>query len=178
MTCAVSAFIVVDLPAPLGPSSPTHVPKGTSRSRPSTAVREPNRLTTPRRRMALSMLFRLPTWGELIVSDDAEGGQPCPQRLVDSLGRLLEGPRAQLEIGRAPAPRLRAQRADPALGAVGAHDGALPGLHAAQHGRDAAPPEPGRLEDPVGQAGVVERLELERDDPAVGAEDEPRGLGV
>ena len=48
ITCAVSAFIVVDLPAPLGPSRPTHVPNGTSRSRPSTAVSEPNRLTNPR----------------------------------------------------------------------------------------------------------------------------------
>ena len=28
MTCAVSIFIVVDLPAPLGPSRPTHVPVG------------------------------------------------------------------------------------------------------------------------------------------------------
>ena len=48
MTCAVSAFIVVDLPAPFGPSSPTHVPYGTSRSRPSTAVSGPNRFTRPR----------------------------------------------------------------------------------------------------------------------------------
>src|SRR3954464_8176521 len=47
--------IVVDLPAPLGPSSPTHVPTGTSRSRPLTAVIWPKRLTTPRRRMASSL---------------------------------------------------------------------------------------------------------------------------
>jgi hypothetical protein len=33
--------IVVDLPAPLGPSRPTHVPLGTSRSRPSTATMSP-----------------------------------------------------------------------------------------------------------------------------------------
>ena len=38
IACAVSIRIVVDLPAPLGPSRPTHVPSGTSRSRPSTAV--------------------------------------------------------------------------------------------------------------------------------------------
>src|SRR3954447_2149695 len=44
--CAVSSFIVVDLPAPLGPSRPTQVPSGTSRSRWSTAVRSPKRLTT------------------------------------------------------------------------------------------------------------------------------------
>src|SRR3954452_9504337 len=109
MTCAVSAFIVVDFPAPLGPSSPTHVPKGTSRSRPSTAVREPNRLTTPRRRMALSMLFRLPAGGELIVSDDADGRETLQQLLVDALVRLLERSRAQLVIGRTAAPRLAPQ---------------------------------------------------------------------
>ena len=50
IACAVSRRIVVDLPAPLGPSRPTQVPSGTSRSRWSTAVRAPKRLTTPRRR--------------------------------------------------------------------------------------------------------------------------------
>src|SRR3954468_21702891 len=55
IACAVSIRIVVLLPAPLGPSSPTHVPTGTSRSRPSTAVIGPKRLTTPRRRMARSL---------------------------------------------------------------------------------------------------------------------------
>ena len=49
IACAVSSRIVVDLPAPLGPSRPTHVPSGTSRSRWSTAVSSPKRLTTPRR---------------------------------------------------------------------------------------------------------------------------------
>ena len=38
---AVSIFIVVLLPAPLGPSRPTHVPSGTSRSSPSTATTGP-----------------------------------------------------------------------------------------------------------------------------------------
>src|SRR5215212_3778645 len=56
ITCAVRAFIVVDLPAPFGPSSPTQVPYGTSRSRPSTAVRAPNRLTTPRSLIACPLL--------------------------------------------------------------------------------------------------------------------------
>src|SRR4051812_3254008 len=55
MACAVSMRMVVDLPAPLGPSSPTQVPAGTSRSRPSTAMMRPKRLTTPRRRMASSL---------------------------------------------------------------------------------------------------------------------------
>ena len=45
---AVSIRIVVDLPAPLGPSSPKQTPGGTTRSRPSTAVIWPKRLTTPR----------------------------------------------------------------------------------------------------------------------------------
>ena len=52
IACAVSSFIVVDLPAPFGPSRPTQVPSGTSRSRWSTAVSVPKRLTTPCRRRA------------------------------------------------------------------------------------------------------------------------------
>ena len=43
----VSMRIVVDLPAPFGPSRPRQMPCGTSRSRPSTAVIGPKRLTTP-----------------------------------------------------------------------------------------------------------------------------------
>src|SRR3954469_17698602 len=39
--------IVVDLPAPFGPSRPRQMPAGTSRSRPSTAVIGPKRFTTP-----------------------------------------------------------------------------------------------------------------------------------
>ena len=61
IACAVSIFIVVDLPAPFGPSSPTHVPSGTSRSRPSTAVISPKRLTTPRRRIARGADMGLPS---------------------------------------------------------------------------------------------------------------------
>src|SRR6185437_14758269 len=49
---AVSIRIVVDLPAPLGPSSPKQTPCGTTRSRPSTAVIWPKRLTTPRSSIA------------------------------------------------------------------------------------------------------------------------------
>src|SRR4051794_3650568 len=52
IACAVSRRMVVDLPAPLGPSRPTQVPSGTSRSRWSTAVRSPKRLTTPCKRSA------------------------------------------------------------------------------------------------------------------------------
>ena len=43
----VSSRIVVDLPAPFGPSRPRQMPFGTSRSRPSTAVIGPNLFTTP-----------------------------------------------------------------------------------------------------------------------------------
>ena len=39
--------MVVDLPAPLGPSSPKDSPGGTSKSIPSTAVNSPNRLVRP-----------------------------------------------------------------------------------------------------------------------------------
>jgi hypothetical protein len=38
---SVRSRIVVDFPAPLGPSKPTQVPSGTSRSSPSTAVMAP-----------------------------------------------------------------------------------------------------------------------------------------
>ena len=48
--------MVVDLPAPFGPSSPMHVPNGTSRSRPSTAVSAPKRLTTPRSLIAVPFI--------------------------------------------------------------------------------------------------------------------------
>jgi hypothetical protein len=41
IACAVSIRIVVVLPAPFGPSRPTHVPYGTSRSTPPTAVISP-----------------------------------------------------------------------------------------------------------------------------------------
>src|SRR2546426_6179005 len=46
--------MVVDLPAPLGPSSPKHTPLCTSRSRPSTATMSPKRLTTLRSEIAPS----------------------------------------------------------------------------------------------------------------------------
>src|SRR5215212_1921254 len=50
--CAVSMRMVVDLPAPLGPSSPRQIPSGTSRSSPSTATMSPKDLRTPRSWMA------------------------------------------------------------------------------------------------------------------------------
>src|SRR5438445_574430 len=47
----VSIFTVVDLPAPLGPRSPTSCPLGISRSRPRTASTLPKRLESWRRRI-------------------------------------------------------------------------------------------------------------------------------
>src|SRR6266481_1409184 len=47
----VSIFTVVDLPAPLGPRSPTSCPVGISRSRPRTASTLPKRLESWRRRI-------------------------------------------------------------------------------------------------------------------------------
>ncbi len=81
ITCAVRAFIVVDLPAPLGPSRPTHIPNGTSRSRPSTAVIGPNRLTNPRSLIADSTVLTFARARTLLVSS----GAPAPS------GRRLQG---------------------------------------------------------------------------------------
>ena len=47
--------MVVVFPAPLGPMNPYNPPRGTSRSRWSTAVSGPNVLVTPVMRMAVSM---------------------------------------------------------------------------------------------------------------------------
>src|SRR2546423_8196178 len=91
MTCAVSAFMVVDFPAPLGPSSPTHVPYGTSRSRPSTAVMgerpvpTPYRLTTPRSLIADSLMTRPyhrepRTWAPEAGASALAGGAPAVAR--------------------------------------------------------------------------------------------------
>src|SRR5690242_14153568 len=52
----VSSRIVVDLPAPLGPSRPRQIPSGTSRSRPFTAVIGPKLLTTPLSSIAPTVL--------------------------------------------------------------------------------------------------------------------------
>src|SRR5918997_2375596 len=121
MTWAVRAFIVVDFPAPLGPSRPTHVPCGTSRSRPSTAVMPPKRLTAPRRLMAEFTMLTLgrPGDAELIgatlsagaiaacASDHAPGAGPAAAS--NPVGALR--PPAQVDDGREPAaaaPDLRA----------------------------------------------------------------------
>ena len=80
--------------------------------------------------------------------------------------------------GREPRARLRAQRSDERLRVGHRRHRPVPGVHAGQLGGDRAPPEAGVLEDPVGQRGVVERLDPERQDPDVGAEDQPRRLLV
>src|SRR5580765_1040858 len=48
--------MVVDLPAPLGPRKPKKLPRGTSRSTPSTAGLKPYDLRRPRTRMAGDIL--------------------------------------------------------------------------------------------------------------------------
>src|SRR5919202_4276925 len=100
--------IVVDLPAPFGPSRPTHVPWGTSRSSPSTAVIRPYRLTTPRSLMASAALTgdqhargrrrggapstRLPVKLQVAAGDDAaarlEGAADPQPEDVDAATRL------------------------------------------------------------------------------------------
>ena len=48
----VSILIVVDFPLPFGPRNPKTCPRGTSKSIPSTAVKAPKRLVSPRTEMA------------------------------------------------------------------------------------------------------------------------------
>src|SRR5215212_7653635 len=57
----VSIRMVVDLPAPFGPSRPRQMPAGTSRSSPSTAVIGPNRFTTPLNSIAVKATLTLRT---------------------------------------------------------------------------------------------------------------------
>ena len=77
--------------------------------------------------------------------------------------------------GRARAPAQLQQRLREGLG-VGGHGHRLrPRAQARQVGRDRAPAQAGVLEDPVGQRGVVERLDLEGHDAHVGAQDQARG---
>src|SRR5215211_4125733 len=90
--------IVVDLPAPLGPSRPTHVPYGRSRSRPSTAVIAPKRLTTPRRRIASSVIVLRGT----TRAPQAGGGYPHPGHA----GRGRRGLHARASRAGLEAPRL------------------------------------------------------------------------
>src|SRR3954451_23930638 len=52
----VSMRMVVDLPAPVGPRKPKKLPRGTSRSTPSTAALSPYNLRRPRTRMAGDIL--------------------------------------------------------------------------------------------------------------------------
>src|SRR5213592_4673525 len=93
MTCAVSAFMVVDLPAPFGPSRPTQVPNGTSRSRPSTAVSGPNRLTKPRSCMAdvIAIVRTLgPPAGPEVIGLNSRGLRVCRRHLAVHLGALRD----------------------------------------------------------------------------------------
>src|SRR5262249_27694910 len=58
----VSILISVDLPAPLGPSSPKISPRSTVKLTPFTAVMSPNRLTMFRTSIAAMDRSRLPEW--------------------------------------------------------------------------------------------------------------------
>src|SRR4051794_14546074 len=87
--------MVVDLPAPFGPSSPTHVPNGTSRSSPSTAVIGPKRFTKPRRLMAEGAGVAIvetvgPARAAIVIAHEA------PARVTDGItereGARLPGP--------------------------------------------------------------------------------------
>src|SRR4029079_12508821 len=162
MACAVSIFMVVDLPAPLGPRRPTHVPAGTSRSSPSTAVIGPKRLVTPRIRSAMSACRAMPARYRGAETDDLADGEgvrpglgaldgdhldPAP---LPVLGRLEPGPGdgavvAAVEHAAAPVHRVPA-RVDPAAVPRPRADGDRPGrvaahLHAA--GRDLDPQDRG-----------------------------------
>src|SRR5918998_61228 len=92
IACPVSSRMVVDLPAPLGPSRPRQIPPGTSRSRPSTAVIDPKRLTTPRSWMT----------GELTAIDLTRSTMPLRMRALQITE--LSGPRSALAEAELPEP--------------------------------------------------------------------------
>src|SRR5436190_2246267 len=79
----ISIRIDVVFPAPLGPSSPKIVPRGTARSRPATATNDPNRLITPSKRTAVSP--------GALVEDGMETGD-TPPSLGEAGGGDNEGP--------------------------------------------------------------------------------------
>ena len=77
--------------------------------------------------------------------------------------------------GRARAPALSSSACAKASASARHGHGLRPRAQARQVGRHGAPAQAGVLEDPVGQGGVVERLDLERHDAHVGAQDQARG---
>ena len=105
------------------------------------------------------------------------GAAPTPARSAS--GRSGRGPRRA-----APRPGASARPACARSAAAKASASAAPRTARSQvrtpasGGVTVAPPEPGVLDDPVGQRGVVERLDAERDDPDVGAEDQPRAAAA
>src|SRR4051794_33647899 len=113
MAWAVSMRIVVDLPAPFGPSRPTQVPTGRSRSRPSTAVIGPNRLTTPRMRIARSLTLR-----DLSRRANTEtgGNHTILRRVVAAVEHVVERQPVELAGEHPQAPEVRDDR-DAAPGA-------------------------------------------------------------
>src|SRR5438132_1638542 len=81
----VSIFTVVDLPAPLGPRSPTSCPVGISRSRPRTASTSPKRLESWRRRIT-RRLPRGARGGSRLPDDRQPRRRPRPPAAVHRLG--------------------------------------------------------------------------------------------
>ena len=94
--------------------------------------------------------------------------EPLPQRRVLCRRGLAQRPGAQLLVRARPAPACARSAAANARRRRHGHR-ARPGAHAGEVAADGAPAEPGVLEDAVREAGVVERLDLERDDADVGA---------
>src|SRR6478736_6443682 len=84
--------IVLDLPAPLGPRKPNASPRCTSTSMPSTAVKSPNRLVSPRARSRMSS----PTGWTLVERTDGlhgvcrRGGDgSATRRLVEAVATVV-----------------------------------------------------------------------------------------
>src|SRR3954464_10810216 len=150
--CAVSMRMVVDFPAPLGPSRPKQIPSGTSRSRPSTATMSPKDLRTPRSRMAGSVATP-PVWRSCSLSRNRHVGQALERRLHVRLGelRVLETPRQVGVVGGEVEVAVAAQatRDHPLLARL------LGRLRLVEHGRDRVGGL-GRRDDPLG-AGEAHR---------------------
>src|SRR3954452_18036088 len=112
---AVSIRMVVDLPAPFGPSRPTQVPAGRSRSRPSTAMIGPKRLTTPRRRMARSFTGSALSSGS---RTETGGSHTTLRRVVVAREDLVERKPVDLPGEHPQAPEIRHDRDVAAGGAI------------------------------------------------------------
>ena len=80
--------IVVVLPDPFGPSNPSIVPRGMSRSKSETAVCAPNDLVTPDSRTAVSLTYRLSAEGSEVIGQPL-AGTIGERKCSESAGRRL-----------------------------------------------------------------------------------------